>query len=86
MGRALTPARLRKRFATRDPDVQVFTPAEWAARGERWGEKAVAVVVHDGGPFSRYNGHAWESFAQAFPQLWQEQLTGWATALYRKQP
>lgn len=76
-------------FKFLDPSVLVFTPDQWAARelSDLHCPTAVCVVVHDGGEFSRYgSGRAWATFDKAFPALYQSQLTGWATALYRKEP
>lgn len=68
-----------------DPTVSLYTPKQWAERGEKGGRNALLIVVHDGGEFSRYGSlAAWSEFRQAFPDCWDEQLTGWATAIYRR--
>lgn len=78
---------MRRWFLRRDPTLLLLTSEEWAARGEDGGAEAVCIVLHDGGPFSRYgDGRAWKAFDKAYPAFWQEQLTGWATALYRREP
>lgn len=72
----------------KDSSVLVYTPSEWAAREHHdlHANGAVCVVVHDGGEFSRYgSGRAWTAFDKAFPALYQSQLTGWATALFKKE-
>lgn len=74
-------------FLKVDPTVLVLTPEQWAARGEDGGRKALCIVAHDGGAFSRYGSlAAWNKFKKAFPDCWDEQLTGWATAIYRRDP
>ena len=72
-------------FKSIDPTISVYTPEAWAARGEDGGRKALCIVVHDGGEFSRYGSLvAWNEFKKAFPDCWDEPLTGWATAIYPK--
>ena len=77
---------LRAWFLRRDPTLRLLTAEEWAARESTTCGGSALVVLHDGGPFSRYgDGRAWKEFARTHPAYWQEQLTGWATALYRKE-
>jgi hypothetical protein len=48
-------ALLRKQEATRTGGCKAFySPAEWAARGEKYGEGAELVVVYDGGDLMRF--------------------------------
>lgn len=68
----------------------VYTHAEWADRGEDYGNDAMFVLVHDGGPLAPYcNGDyeaygAMEALREALEGLglWAEQCTSWYTAIY----
>lgn len=67
-----------------------WTPAEWAARGEKYGLGAILIVVHDGGdlaPFFCAGYLAYEAMNTMEQELEKigcraEQCTGWYTAIY----
>lgn len=68
-----------------------YTPAQWRERGEEYGRTAVAIVVHDGGPFARHFSYdhcdytALEAMRKVLEAqgYWAEQCTSWYTAIYR---
>lgn len=67
-----------------------YTPEQWRARGERYGLKAVLIVVHDGGahaPFFNYNYECYSCIekmtaALAPAKVYVEQCTCWYSAVY----
>lgn len=71
-----------------------YSPAEWAARGERYGTDAVLIVAYDGsavGPYFGLNKDAdaryvrYERMRKALSSLGlcAEECTGWYTAVYK---
>lgn len=67
-----------------------YSPAQWRARGEQYGQGAELVVVHDGSALARYFSYDREDYAAVERMnavleplgVYAEQLTGWATGLY----
>ena len=67
-----------------------YTPEEWAARGEAYGQGAVLIVVHDGGDqaryfnldYEQYEAHDRMSRCLAKLDLHSEQCTCWYSAIY----
>lgn len=68
-----------------------YSPAEWAARGEKYGSESVLVVVHDGGDhmgcfaYEHMDYKAIDRMADALRPLglYSEQATMWYSAVYR---
>lgn len=68
-----------------------YSPAEWEARGEKYGQDAVLIVVHDGGDhmahfaYEREDYEAIDRMADALRPLglYSEQATVWYSAVYR---
>lgn len=66
-----------------------YTPAEWKARGERYGDGAVLIVVHDGGSLAPFFNHDYGAYAMmesmrealATRKLYAEQATSWFTII-----
>ena len=91
-------AAFKKRYGE-EPDSggckTFYSTKEWAARGERWGNGAVLVVVYDGGDFYELlscNAASYlrpGSFSETMDDLckkhgcYREHLTSWASALYK---
>lgn len=67
-----------------------YSPKEWEARGEEYGQKAALIVVHDGGDLARffnYDYRAYDMIDEMSKRLdqagaWAEQCTSWYTAIY----
>jgi len=68
-----------------------YTPAEWRARGERYGLKSELIVVHDGGdlaPFFNPDYMCWSLHTAMNETLekagyYAEPCTSWYTAIYK---
>lgn len=84
-------ALLRRRKATNTGGGRLFySPAEWRARGEKYGTTAVLIVTHDGGeqaPFFNWdydNPKAVEAMRKALESVacYVEQCTSWYSAVY----
>lgn len=67
-----------------------YSPSQWQARGEHYGQGAELVVVHDGSALARYFSYDREDY-EAIDRMnavleplgvYAEQLTIWATGLY----
>lgn len=69
-----------------------YTPEEWQARGEKYGEGASLVVVHDGGDHAPYFNWDYRAYpaVEAMLHALEEagylpsQCTSWYTAIYEK--
>lgn len=67
-----------------------YSPTQWAARGETFGQGAELVVVHDGSELARYFSYDREDYDAIERMsdrleplgLYAESLTAWATGLY----
>ena len=72
----------------------IYTGAEWAERGEDYGEDALFVLIHDGGPLAPACNLDYEAYdvynrtAEALKQhgMWKEQATCWYTCVYQDGP
>lgn len=70
-----------------------YTGEEWRERGERYGQGALMIVVHDGGdhaPYFNWDYGAYPAMEKMNKTLekvgvWAEQCTGWYTAIYAKE-
>jgi hypothetical protein len=68
-----------------------YSPAEWEARREAYGQDAVLIVVHDGGDHMAHFAYECQDYeainrmADALRPLglYSEQATVWCSALYR---
>lgn len=68
-----------------------YSPEEWAARGEDYGQNAVLIVVHDGGDQAKFFNWDYECYelideickALAPLRLLVEQHTCWYSAIYK---
>ena len=73
-----------------DDGTGFYTPAEWKVRGEKHGNEAVLVIVHDGGdlaPLCNYDYGCYddiEAFSAFLGGLgyYVEDATGWYSAVY----
>lgn len=80
---------VRQWFRRKDPGLLLLSADEWAAREHQdlHVPGAVLVVLHDGGRFSRYSGTQWPAFRRKWGKEYrEEEINGWATALYRREP
>lgn len=76
--------------ADADEAQSIYTQEQWRKRGEDYGNGAVLVVVHDGGPFAPYfnwdycDYEAVERMSSALESLglFAEQCTCWYSAIY----
>jgi hypothetical protein len=65
-----------------------YSPAEWQARGEKYGRGAVLVVCHDGGSVGEVVAMEGRFYSGALDRLsdeadcWLEDMTCWGTAVY----
>lgn len=66
-----------------------YTPQQWVEKGEKFGQNALLIVVHDGGDLARCFNWDYESplYKKMIKHLedngfWAEALTCWATAIY----
>ena len=67
-----------------------YSPAEWRERGETYGNKALLVVVHDGGDLSAFFNYDCGAYLliDAMTErlrahgLYAEPCTGWYTGIY----
>lgn len=68
-----------------------YTPAEWEARGEKYGSGSELIVVHDGGdlaPSFNMDYCCYESVEEVQKALerlglYAEQCTSWYSAIYK---
>jgi len=67
-----------------------YSPAEWLARGEKYGRGAELIVVHDGGDQASFFSYDYENYGNIDKMnetleelgLYAEQCTCWYTAIY----
>ena len=70
-----------------------YSPAEWKARGERYGQDAELIVIYDGGTHrafmtldaGRYELHEAMRAALEAAGCWAEECTTWYGAVYAKE-
>jgi hypothetical protein len=68
-----------------------YSPKEWQERGEKYGQKAELIIVHDGGDLAQYFNVDYENVAAQKKMetalekqnLYAESCTCWYTAIYR---
>lgn len=67
-----------------------YTPAEWEARGEKYGHRSALIVCHDGGDAAKFFNVDYECY-EAFEAMdkalrgigfYAEACTSWYTAIY----
>jgi hypothetical protein len=70
-----------------------YSPASWEARGERYGQGSLLLVVYDGSAladFFRLGDHAkrYDAMHKALERigLYSQECTGWYSAIYETQP
>tara|TARA_B100001769_G_C22094086_1_gene590137 strand:+ start:27 stop:314 length:288 start_codon:yes stop_codon:yes gene_type:complete len=67
------------------------TAKDWGKRGEKYGIMSKGIIMHDGGDLAPYLNYAYErpELMEEFTKYlnehgyWNEQCTGWYTAIYK---
>jgi len=84
-------AHLKKRGLYHSGGCKVFyTPAEWEARGEKYGHKSLLVICHDGGchsyafnpDYEQYDEYNARNDALSKVGCYVENCTSWYSAVY----